>query len=105
MEKYNVELLPAAYVDLDEIFDYIMVDNSQAAGKILDDITQVLRRLEDFPYSGTLLPGNSLKELNFRMVIIEPYLVFYRFIDDKVYVYRVLHGARNYLHLLRKELT
>lgn len=105
MEKYNVELLPAAYADLDEIFDYIMLDNSQAAVRILDDITQALRRLEDFPYSGTPLPGNSLKELNFRMVVIEPYLAFYRFIDNKVYVYRVLHGARNYLHLLSKELT
>lgn len=27
MGKYDGELLPAAYADLDEIFDYIMVDS------------------------------------------------------------------------------
>lgn len=82
-----------------------MVDNPQAAARMLDDIMRALRRLEDFPDSETLLPGHSLKKFNFRMVVVEPYLAFYRFIDNKVYVYRVLHGARNYLHLLRKELT
>jgi len=43
MERYDVELLPAAYSDLDEIFDYIMVDNPQAAAKMLDNIMQSLR--------------------------------------------------------------
>lgn len=105
MEKYEVELLPAAYTDLDEIFDYIMIDNPQAAAEMLDDIMQALRHFEDFPHSGAPLPNHSLKEFNFRMVIIEPYLAFYRFIDNKVYIYRVLHGARNYLHLLTSELT
>lgn len=105
MEKYEVELLPAAYADLDDIFDYIMVDNPDAAARMLGDIMQALHRLEDFPYSGAPLPGHSLKEFDFRIVIVEPYLAFYRFIDNKVYIYRVLHGSRNYLHLLRKELT
>ncbi len=105
MEKHEVELLPAAYADLDEIFDYILLDNPHAAAKMLDDIMQALRRLEDFPLSGAPFPDHSLKEFNFRMVVVEPYLAFYRFIDNKVYVYRVLHGTRNYLNLLRKELT
>ncbi len=104
MEKYDVELLPAAYADLDEIFDYIMVDNSQAAARMLDNIMQALRRLENFPHSGAPLIDRSLKKFNFRMVIIEPYIAFYRFIDNKVYVYRVLHGARNYPHLLKDTL-
>jgi len=43
MEKYNVELLPAAYADLDEIFDYILVDNPQAAERTLDKIMDSLR--------------------------------------------------------------
>jgi len=38
MEKYDVELLPVAYADLDEIFDYIMADNPQAAAEMLDTI-------------------------------------------------------------------
>jgi len=47
MAKYNVELLSAGYTDLDEIFDYVMVDNPQAAIRILDNIMQKLSRLED----------------------------------------------------------
>jgi hypothetical protein len=35
------------------------------------------------------------------MVIIDPYIAFYRFIDDKILVYRILHGARKYSHLLK----
>ncbi|MHB8127061.1 MAG: type II toxin-antitoxin system RelE/ParE family toxin [Desulfitobacteriaceae bacterium] len=104
MEKYDIELLPAAYADLDEIFDYIMVDNPLAAARMLDNITQALRRLENFPNSGALLPEPSLIKFDFRMVIVEPYLAFYRFIDNKVYIYRVLHGSRNYLDLLKNAL-
>ena len=101
MEKYNVELLPAAYADLDEIFDYILADNPKAAERTLDKIMTFLRRLEDFPHSGTLLLERSLKNFNFRMIIVDPYIAFYRFIDNKVYVYRILHGARNYPDLLK----
>jgi len=99
MKKYNVELLPAAYSDLDAIFDYILVDNPRAAVKMLDRIMQALHRLEEFPLSGSPLIDHSIK--NFRMVIVDPYIAFYRFIDNKVYVYRVIHGARNYRHLLK----
>lgn len=104
MEKCKVELLPAAYADLDEIFDYIMVDNPQAADGMLDNIMHALRRLESFPHSGAPLLDRSLKKFNFRMVIVEPYMAFYRFIDNKVFVYRILHGARSYPHLLKDTL-
>jgi toxin ParE1/3/4 len=101
-KKYDVQLLPAAYSDLDEIFDYIMANNPQAAEKILDKIIQSLCRLEDLPYSGTPLFARSLTKFGFRMVIVDPYIAFYRLIDNRIYVYRVLHGARDYQHLLQK---
>jgi toxin ParE1/3/4 len=104
MERFDVVLLPAAYSDLDEIFDYIMIDNPQAAIRMLDSIMQSLRRLENFPQSGAPLLERSLKKFNFRMVIADPYIAFYRFIDNKIFVYRVLHGARNYPHLLKEML-
>jgi len=101
MEKYNVDLLPAADSDLDGIFDYIMAENPQAAGRILASIIQSLQRLESYPQSGAPLLERSLKKYNFRMVIIDPYIAFYRFIDNRVLIYRILHGARNYSHLLK----
>ena len=89
MEKYDVELLPAAYADLDEIFDYIMVNNQQAATEMLDSIMKSLRRLENFPHSGAPLLDRSMQKFNFEIVVIDPYIAFYRFIDDKVIIYRI----------------
>jgi len=104
MEKYEVELLPAAYTDLDEIFDYIMADNPQAATEMLDNIMRSLRRLENFPYSGAPLLDRTMKKFDFRMVIIDPYIAFYRFIKNKVIIYRILHCARNFPHLLKESM-
>ena len=104
MEKYDVELLPAAYEDLDEIFDYIMVDNPQAATEMLDSIMKSLRRLENFPHSGAPLIDRSMQKFNFKIVIIDPYMAFYRFIDGKVLIYLILPCARNYPHLLKESM-
>jgi len=104
MGKYNVELLSAAYADLDEIFDYIMADNPQAATEMLNNIMKSLRRLENFPHSGAPLLDSAMQKFNFRMVIIDPYIAFYRLIEDKVIIYRILHCARNYPHLLKESM-
>jgi len=102
MEKHDVELLHAAYTDLDEIFDYIVADNPKAASEMLDTIMKSLRRLANFPHSGAPLLDRAMQKFNFRMVIIDPYIAFYRFIKDKVIIYRILHCARNYPHLLKE---
>ncbi|GBF10618.1 type II toxin-antitoxin system RelE/ParE family toxin [Tepidibacillus infernus] len=104
MESYKVELLPSAYSDLDEIFDYIMIDNPQAAANMLETIIDSLRRLENYPHSGKLLHERSLIKFNFRMIIVDPYIVFYRLIDNKILVYRILHGARNYSQILKNQI-
>ncbi|MEW5919356.1 MAG: type II toxin-antitoxin system RelE/ParE family toxin [Bacillota bacterium] len=104
MGKCKIELLPAAYDDLNELSDYIMLDNPKAAAGMIDTIFQALRRLEDFPNSGAPLLERSLKKFNFRMVFVDPYIAFYRLIDEKVFVYRILHGARNYPHLLKEAM-
>jgi toxin ParE1/3/4 len=74
MERYNVELLSSAYSDLDEIFDYIMAENPQAAGMILDKIMQSLRHLENSPHSGAPLLERSLKKFNFRMLVVDTFI-------------------------------
>jgi len=71
---------------------------------MLDNIIDPLRRLKKFSYSGTPLAGCSLEKFNFRMVIINPYIAFYRVIENKVLVYRALHCARDYAHLLKESI-
>jgi toxin ParE1/3/4 len=101
-KKFDIVLLPAAYDDLDEIFDYILLDNPSAAESMLDKIMASLQRLEDFPNSGIKLTAKPLKYYDFRMVITAPYIAFYRFIDDKIYIYRILHGSRDYIRILKQ---
>lgn len=100
MEKYNVIFLPEAYKDLDDIFDYILLDNHSQAEFILAKIIDSISTLEAFPLIGKKLIHKSLNYYNFRMIIIDPYIAFYRFIDDVVYIYRILHGARDYINTL-----
>ena len=101
MKKYNVTFMKAAYDDLDKVFDFILLDNPKAAKHMLDTIMKQLGRLEEFPLLGKPLYNKHLNYYRFRMVIINPYIVFYRFIDDTVYIYRILHDATNYIDILK----
>ena len=105
MERCKVELLPAAWDDIQEIFEYISVDSLKAAEQTFEKIMHSLRRLEDFPNSGSYVPDEELKKRGFRMVIASPYISFYRFIENTVFVYHVVHGARDYSDLLKRHTT
>lgn len=105
MGKYKVKLLPAAWDDLQEIFDYILIDSPKAAENTLERIIGSLRCLEDFPNSGSYAPDKELKKYGFRIVIASPYISFYRLIDNTVFVYHIVHGARNYADLLKSYCT
>lgn len=103
MKNYNVELLPAADDDLDNIFNYILLENPEAADKVLDHVMTYLKHLEKFPYAGASVMEERLNQFEFRMVISEPYIVFYRVIENTVYIYRILYGARDYIQILRNK--
>ena len=105
MGKYKVELLPDAWDDLQEIFDYIFIENSKAAENTLQRIMYSLRQLEQFPNCGSYAPDKELKKYGFRIVVASPYISFYRFIDNIVYIYHIVHGSRNYGDLLKPYLT
>lgn len=97
----NIELLPAAENDLDNILNYILLDDPAAADKVLNRITTSLKHLEDFPYAGLKIIEESLIYLDLRMIVSEPYIIFYRVIESTVYTFRTLQEARNYISILR----
>ena len=103
MVSYHVEFLPVAESDLENIFDYIMLEDPSAAEKMLDNIVSSLKRLEDFPNSGVRISHKSLAHYHFRMVVIEPYVAFYKVFEDAVFVYRILHGAQDYIQFLKPD--
>jgi toxin ParE1/3/4 len=101
MGSYKVKFLPVAGSDLDNILNYILIDDAKAAESVLNRIMNALKHLETSPYDGLKVVEESLVHLNLRMIVSEPYIVFYRVIENTVYIFRILHEARDYLRLLR----
>lgn len=101
MAKYNIRFLPEASRDLDSIFDYILMDNPTNAENMLNKIIKSIQILEDYPFSNVILKHKSLSRYNFRTLIVNPYIVFYSVIEENVFIYRVLHGAMDYVNILK----
>lgn len=93
---------PAAEKDLIEIKQYISedLDNPISAMKIISQITKHIRDLINFPEVGVPLSRKIGFETNYRFFISGSYLVFYRFVENSVYVDRVLYAKRDYIKIL-----
>ncbi len=98
--KYIVRLLTAAEQDLEEIIDYILADNATAALFIADKIETNLHHLENNPHLGRIPNDDELLRVGYRYLIVLDYLIFYKVEGSTIFVYRILHGARNYKSLL-----
>ncbi|MEK5164624.1 type II toxin-antitoxin system RelE/ParE family toxin [Paenibacillus sp. FSL R5-0527] len=95
-KKYKIEYLPIAEEDLSEIIQYIMLDNPDAALSMANKLDQTTSTLEIFPNSGSIPNDLRLQALNYRMLIVDPYIVFYVVNDETVEIRRILHGKRKY---------
>lgn len=97
MHKYRVELLPAAWAELDEIADVrLQLVGSNSAQKITDKIINSLKNLEDNPYMGSEPKYSFLIEQGFRVLVCGKYLCFYKVGTDIVEVYHITDGRRDY---------
>ncbi|MBD2870859.1 type II toxin-antitoxin system RelE/ParE family toxin [Paenibacillus arenilitoris] len=100
--KIKIKYAPAAVDDMDEIFSFIAKDNVTAAEDRLEKLDAHLSSLADFPHKGSVLSEDeySLTQRGCRFIVVNPYLVFYRIMDDTIIIYRILHGRRDYLREL-----
>jgi toxin ParE1/3/4 len=71
---------------------YIRRENPAAAARFRQRAEQALRRLEQFPESGRVVP--EFLDLPYREVIVPPYRFFYRIKEAAVWVVAVWHGAQ-----------
>lgn len=101
-QRSRIKYAPAAVDDMDEIFSYISQDNIAAAQTMLEKIDKGITRLAEFPNMGSVLLDEeyTMIQRGYRFIVIQPYLVFYRIIDDTVIIHRILHGRRDYLREL-----
>jgi toxin ParE1/3/4 len=83
---------PLAVADLEEIGDYIALDNPPRALSFVRELRAQCRKILDNPLAFAareeLAPG-------LRVLPYGHYLIFYRILDKTVRIERILHGARD----------
>ena len=102
MAEYRIRYAQQAVDDLDAIFDYICLDDPDTARKMLHSFQCSIGRLAATPYIGAALRTDSplLISAGYRYIVVSPYLVFYRVVNDEVRIGRILHSRQDWLSLL-----
>ncbi|MGD8781615.1 MAG: type II toxin-antitoxin system RelE/ParE family toxin [Ignavibacteria bacterium] len=100
VNKYQVRLLKIAEEDFTEIVSFIAADNPTAANSIADKIEKNLLLLSQNPLPGRTPRDEEIKNLGYRYIIVQNYIIFYTIEERTILVHRILHGARNYKSLL-----
>ena len=93
---------PAANDDLISIRDYIAndLDSPKAAANTINKILKSIRILADFPLSGALLESIIEFSTDYRFIVSSNYISFYRYLDDTIFIDRVLYGGRDFMKIL-----
>ncbi len=95
-KRFLIEYLPIAENDLTEILEYIQIDNPTVALIFIDEIDRAISKLAFFPFIGPVPKDPRLIHLNYRMLVVGSYIVFYVVLEDVVEIRRILHAKRNY---------
>ena len=104
--KYEVLLTDDASADLNDIYQYILSNDSlESANYVLDSIESLLLSLEEQPSRGSHpseLLALGIKE--YRQVSFKPYRLIYTIHEAKVVVYCILDSRRDVQFMLEKRL-
>lgn len=96
MAKYQVFWTKTAAEDLEDIIDYISLDSKIRAKEQYQKIKAAALTLNKFPTKGRIVP--ELKENNiekYRELITSPWRLFYRIVQEKVFVLALIDSRRN----------
>ena len=81
-----------ALVDLDEIAEYIALDDPLAASRYVQRVFDRVERLEAYPNSGKR--PSELPRTSYREVVVAPCRIFYRVEKNAVYILFVMRSER-----------
>ena len=99
-DKFQIRLLRIAEEDFTEIIKFITDDNPIAAEAIANKIEKNLELLSDNSHLGRMPRDEETKNLGYRYIIVQNYIIFYTIEEKTVLIHRILQGARNYKSLL-----
>ncbi len=93
-KKPEIRWSPAADRDLGNAHEYLKKRNPTAARKLMAALIDALDRLEEFPEIGAV--ATQLEpEGAYRQVVLRPYLLVYRVVDDVVWILRFWDSRRD----------
>ena len=103
----ELHISPLANDDLFSIKEHIGIElgNPIAATNTLRKILNSIKLLLDFPLSGAPLANVINIETDYRFVISNNYISFYRYIDDAIYVDRILYAKRDFTKILFSDIS
>ncbi len=97
-----VYVSPVAQEDIKRIKEYIACElhNISPSERISKAIFESIQSLRYFPEAGSPLSARLNITSNYRYIVCERYLIFYRFEMNSVYVDRVLYERMDYIRIL-----
>lgn len=101
-KNMKIKYTSAGINDMEEAFSYISQDNADTAEILLTKLNHNISQLVVFPQMGSVLSEEeyTLLRHGYRFIVVHPYLVFYRIIENTIIIHRILHGRRDYLREL-----
>jgi len=81
-----------ALLDLDEVAEYIALDDPIAASKYVQKVFDRVERLTIYPNSGKR--PSELPRTPYREVVVPPCRIFYRLENEIVYILHVIRAER-----------
>ena len=83
---------PEAICDLEQIVDYLAMDNIDAGDRFIDEFSKKCRYLTQFS-----MIGRSYREIrpDLRGLPMKNYIIFYRCLDNGLEIMRVIQGNRD----------
>lgn len=97
----RVIITESAKSDLEEIADFIAINNPQRAISFIDELVERCESLADMPRAFPLVP--RYEHYGYRRYPYRSYLIFYRLHPDLIEITHILHGSRDYEVLLFDE--
>lgn len=106
MKTYEVLLTDAAKRDLEELHEWIAEhDSPRRAEALLDGLLEVAQSLSTLPDRGACPRElQAVGNRDYRQVLFKGYRLIYRALENKVFIYLIADGRRDFTTLLARRL-
>ena len=96
----KIKINPLAVSDAKEVKEYIREENINAINKFTQILIDSIENLAEFPELGMELSKKIEVKTDYRYLIVDEYIIFYKFDAKYLYVYRILSSKRDYMKIL-----